>query len=377
MQPGLDAPDENTTVAAHRPDQHSFGTFRIGDQAPAFIARTLNQPRFALDGAAGRYILLVFLADPEAPEAAETWSALREARASGLLDDKTACAFVVAPGCPVAARHRFADMLPGLRTFLDEDGAIARLYGLGTQRPHAILLDPMLRVLATDPSGQPGRLLGALAAAPPPGLHAGIEAPAPVLVVPRVLDPAFCRALVAHYEAVGGGESGFMQDAGAQTVGVFDNRMKRRRDCVIDVEELRAGLRDRIVRILSPQIMKAYHFRPTRIERYMVACYSAEDGGHFRAHRDNDTRGTAHRRFAVSINLNDEYEGGELWFPEFGPRRYRPPMGCAVVFSCSLLHEVTPVTAGRRYATLPFLYDEQAARIRDANRQFLGAAPAG
>ena len=54
-----------------------------------------------------------------------------------------------------------------------------------------------------------------------------------------------------------------------------------------------------------------------------------------------------HRRFAVTLNLNDGFEGGELWFQEFGPRRYRPPPGGAAVFSCSLLHEARPVTAGR------------------------------
>ena len=42
------------------------------------------------------------------------------------------------------------------------------------------------------------------------------------------------------------------------------------------------------------------------------------------------------------------------------------------MFSCSLLHEATPVTAGRRYAFLPFLYDEAAARIRLANNPHLG-----
>ncbi|HSA82007.1 MAG TPA: hypothetical protein VLE23_14415, partial [Geminicoccaceae bacterium] len=42
------------------------------------------------------------------------------------------------------------------------------------------------------------------------------------------------------------------------------------------------------------------------------------------------------------------------------------------VFSCSLLHEAQPVTAGRRYAFLPFLYDEAAARIRVANNRYLG-----
>jgi hypothetical protein len=42
------------------------------------------------------------------------------------------------------------------------------------------------------------------------------------------------------------------------------------------------------------------------------------------------------------------------------------------VFSCSLLHEVSPVTAGLRYAFLPFLYDDEAARIREANNAHLG-----
>jgi hypothetical protein len=43
-----------------------------------------------------------------------------------------------------------------------------------------------------------------------------------------------------------------------------------------------------------------------------------------------------------------------------------------VVFSCSLLHAVSRVTRGRRYAFLPFLYDDAAARIREANNPFLG-----
>jgi predicted 2-oxoglutarate/Fe(II)-dependent dioxygenase YbiX len=51
-----------------------------------------------------------------------------------------------------------------------------------------------------------------------------------------------------------------------------------------------------------------------------------------------------------------------------------------VVFSCALLHEATPVTRGRRYAFLPFFYDEAGAevvrtyraRISDAAEPALG-----
>jgi predicted 2-oxoglutarate/Fe(II)-dependent dioxygenase YbiX len=44
-----------------------------------------------------------------------------------------------------------------------------------------------------------------------------------------------------------------------------------------------------------------------------------------------------------------------------------------VVFSCSLLHEATPVTRGTRYATLPFLYDDAAAAVREAGQASLVA----
>jgi predicted 2-oxoglutarate/Fe(II)-dependent dioxygenase YbiX len=116
-----------------------------------------------------------------------------------------------------------------------------------------------------------------------------------------------------------------------------------------------------------PEIQKAFGFAVTRVERWTVACYAANEGGHFAAHRDNGTPGTAHRKFACSINLNGDFEGGDLRFPEFGWRRYRPPVGGAVVFGCALLHEVTPVTRGVRYAYLPFFYDDEGAKIRAAN----------
>jgi len=74
----------------------------------------------------------------------------------------------------------------------------------------------------------------------------------------------------------------------------------------------------------------------------------------------------------VSIALNEGYEGGELVFPEFGPCRYKVGAGTAIVFSCSMLHTVLPVTSGRRYMFLPFLYDDEAARQREENNAFLG-----
>ena len=56
------------------------------------------------------------------------------------------------------------------------------------------------------------------------------------------------------------------------------------------------------------------------------------------------------------MNLNtDEYDGGELLFPEFSDDLYNPPAGSALIFSASLLHEAAPVRRGRRYVALSFL----------------------
>ncbi len=355
---------------------------------PWFHAATDGNLRYAFDTVAGRYVVLAILGSATAhPPSAAAWEALRTAQAAGLLDDERALAFAVSADPADAAPDgggtpRLRGEYPGLRVFRDHDLAVSRLYGATAPAapggadprpgytPFALLIDPMLRVLAAVPIARVGDLIALLAKLPPPGLHAGAETPAPVLVLPRVLEPEFCRHLIGLYEARGGEESGFMREVGGRTVGVLDPHHKRRRDYTIEDEAVRAALRARISRRLAPEIAKAFQFAATRVERYIVACYDAEDGGHFRAHRDNTTKGTAHRRFAVSINLNDGYDGGELWFPEFGPRRYRPPAGGAVVFSCSLLHEATRVTRGVRYATLPFLYDA-AARVREQNQAFL------
>ena len=212
---------------------------------------------------------------------------------------------------------------------------------------------------------------------PPPARHGGFPALAPVLVTPRIFEPGFCERLIALYRQTGGESSGFMREIDGVTTLMMNDQHKRRSDVTVEDEALQKQVVARLNRRLTPQIEKAFNFKPTRIERYLVARYDSETGGFFRPHRDNTTKGTAHRRFAVSINLNSDYDGGDLRFPEFGDRTYRPPPGGACVFSCSILHEATPVTRGERFAFLPFLYDEAGARVREENLQYLDPALTG
>lgn len=347
--------------------------FGVGEPAPWFTARTPNNPRFHFASVAGRYVLLGFLPAARGSQR-EALNALHARRA--LLDDDTVSAFMVLRDAYSIERARDRR---GLRWFLDVDGEVSRLWGAldaaGVERPMWALLDPALRVLSIAPLEAADAMLSRLATLPRVEDHAGVTLHAPVLIVPRVLEPGLCRRLIDLYEAEGGQPSGVMREVNGRTVGVLDD-FKKRRDVLIRDPELQADLRTRLGRRLLPEIAKAFQFEATRIERYLVASYDAEEGGYFRPHRDNTTKGTAHRKFAVSINLNaEEFEGGDLRFPEFGPRTYRPPTGGAVVFSCSLLHEAAPVTRGRRYAYLPFLYDEAGARVRAENLPFLQPEP--
>ncbi|HKT54069.1 MAG TPA: 2OG-Fe(II) oxygenase [Caulobacteraceae bacterium] len=336
-----------------------------GVPAPLFSAPSPVNPHFAFSSLGGRYILLIFLPEPSPVRDA----ALSEIAArSELLHDDRLLAFAVLPD---EASFATAEQTTHcLRWFFDPAGEIRALYRAqdadGGLAPLVVAIDPSLRILGSAPLERVGQMLERLAAMGVPDDHAQTPLHAPVLIVPRILDPGFCEELIRVYEADGGAPSGVMQVHDGKTIGVF-NEMKSRRDADIPEGSLRERLRDSIARRLAPEVEKAFQFRATRIERYNVACYDAASGGWFRPHRDNTTPGTAHRKFAVSINLNEAFEGGDLRFPEFGSRTYRPPTGGAVVFSCSLLHEATPVTRGRRYATLPFLYDDEGARLRQAN----------
>jgi predicted 2-oxoglutarate/Fe(II)-dependent dioxygenase YbiX len=349
--------------------------FTPGEPVGPFYARSAGNPRFAFDTTAGRWLMLLIPGSLAEPGKAERLAAMVAPHAARL-DIEHGYMLVIGTDPDDEAQGRLKDGV-GRRVLWDDDGsarAALRATGPdGALRPGWVLLDPALRVFGVWPLERGAEAMATLAALPPPAEHAGVPLHAPVLIVPRLFEPAFCRRLIDHYESVGGGESGFMRDQGGRTVGVMDPSHKRRKDVFITDEALQSAVRARLNARLVPEIRRAFQYRVTRLERYVVACYDSADQGFFRAHRDNTTKATAHRRFAVTINLNTgEYEGGDLCFPEFGPKTYRAPAGGAVVFSCSLLHEARPVTKGRRYAFLPFLYDDEAATIREEGAKFLG-----
>lgn len=363
--------------------------FASGDFLPTFIANSSVNPQFGFNTVAGRQLVLAFVGSAQSEIGGSMVRAL--VSAADWLRERRVLVYIVTADSRDQQTGPLTSLPDRFTAFWDFDRAIHRSYRMLAPPPESAPQDVVLRIGAfvvrenlrlhalvpVTPVGAFGAAIraavGTLTIPDAPRLAARH---APVLVIPDVINRDQCRQLIAYYEREGGSESGFMRDVGGQTRGLLDGKMKRRKDCYIEDPELTKlifnAMRDRV----APEIRKAFGYRVTRIERYVIGCYEDSDRGFFSAHRDNTSKATAHRAFALSLNLNsEEYEGGHLAFPEYGTALYKPETGAAVVFSCSLLHEARPVIRGRRYVVLPFLYDERGAAIRVENRKFLASDP--
>jgi peroxiredoxin len=184
----------------------------------------------------------------------------------------------------------------------------------------------------------------------------------PVLLIPDVLSPAECRRLINVYNTRG---QVFVKPGIGYDDMTADYKMRipeydrvDRIDHWLVDKDTCAFVHHRVATRVFPEIVTAFQYWITKYERMRIGCYEGARGGRSHGHRDNIPP-TAYRRFALSINLNtDEFDGGELRFPEFGDKRYRPASGTAIVFSSSLLHEALQVTRGRRLVLLAFLFGE-------------------
>lgn len=287
--------------------------------------------------------------------------------------DDLAHGFVISPADEgsvgaIAASTKFTGWL-----MRDADGQASRVF-----RVHwpalagqclIFVLDPNQRILEVFRSdiGDAGEMVGhvrSLVASL--NLYGEADRPrdlAPVLIIPRVLEPGFCKQLIDVFHTRGNQESGVHTLVDGELRHSVDHAMKKRFDHYVRDDDVNAALNWRMARRVVPEIQKAFCYEITKCEEFKIVCYRADEQGYFRPHRDNYSPQTLHRRFALTLNLNsDDYEGGELRFPEYGPHLYKPRAGEAVIFSCSLVHEAMNVTRGERYALIAFLYGEDGAR---------------
>ena len=185
-----------------------------------------------------------------------------------------------------------------------------------------------------------------------------VRAQAPALNLHDVFEAELCGALIEYWHHGKHLDNMVSTDDGPW---VRSDGQKRRIDVWLEDQELNEAIASRLLHRVYPRMLKAFQFRAAAYQKLRVGCYDSKNAGAFGRHRDNDTQYTRRRQFAMTINLNTgEYEGGQLWFPEYGRQLYEPGIGGAAVFSCSLLHEALPVVSGRRFGVFTFIFDADA-----------------
>ncbi len=322
----------------------------VGDIAPRFtLPRAGGGPPFEnlADTVAGRPLVLAFAGAPTSEPAA---SLLR-----------LAPAFEAIGATPLAVVRRAANSKDN-RVAVDADGRMTTHFAGGAAGVVVIGRNGhTLSQAKGEAAGAVDRALGLLQALAAEGGPRPAERQAPVLMIPNVLSPADCQRLITIYNMDG---NIFVEPGHGVQNRKTDYKMripeygrKDRIDHWVVNPQTMGLINDRLQRRVFPEIQKAFHYRITRHESYRIGCYEGERGGELHGHRDNTQPIVAHRRFACSINLNaEDFEGGELAFPEFGDQRFNPGTGEAVVFSSSILHEPLHVTKGRRLVLLAFLF---------------------
>jgi len=330
-----------------------------GDIVPAveFADATGNKIDLISDEIAGHFQILLFAADGSADLVRPFADRLAELAA---LDGRIW--FVRSP----SSRLKPA---AGLTILVDERDALDRLFGPAPAAgaAKAVIIGPnqhLVVVLKSTDGDLLDRVEEILTSRSPGRRTADMDIHPPVLLVPDVLSPADCQNLMSVYTMRGNEfvPPGHMTLQGRTTdckMYVDDYGREDRVDHWVIEQDTNQLLDKRLAGRLFPEIRRAFQYNVTRREHYRIATYTGARRGEHHGHRDNSEELVAHRRFAVTFNLNTEnYQGGAIRFPEFGDQRYRPPSGAAIVFSSSLLHEVLEVEGGRRFALLAFLFGE-------------------
>ena len=138
---------------------------------------------------------------------------------------------------------------------------------------------------------------------------------------------------------------------------------------------------NKLSRSVLPELRKIYYFDAKYREYYKICLYDSVTSGRFHSHRDTPAP-YQHRRYAMSLILNDDYEGGELYLPEYD-MKIKPKANTAIIFPGISAHQVLPVTKGVRMAVITFFSSNAKEQYKmlshfydDKNVQYSNIYPA-
>ena len=143
----------------------------------------------------------------------------------------------------------------------------------------------------------------------------------------------------------------------AQIMGDHVIPIRRTKICWIPRNSSTNWIYDRLVEISENANENAFKFDLTGIrDKIQFALYEATDNGHYDKHVDlgaGDIYACRKLSLCVQLSSPDDYTGGEL---KTSHGILPSNKGAVSVFSSFLTHEVMPVTTGKRYSLVLWIY---------------------
>jgi predicted 2-oxoglutarate/Fe(II)-dependent dioxygenase YbiX len=204
----------------------------------------------------------------------------------------------------------------------------------------------------------------------PPGRAEPLDwAPPGLLVVPGYLDATRCDAWRAYLSRQPARHS-MIKDIDPETGNAVQRLDPQRVTQVVTPGDLKSDIEKALITAYRETITPHYGQQLDWMEPPGVLKYVP--GGKYDGHADSEYWDTERRCWTRSIDrdfslllyLNDDFEGGGLWFPNFDVR-VRPSKGMLIAFPSDhrYLHAAEPVNAGERFVLVGWATVKGSPRV--------------
>ena len=177
----------------------------------------------------------------------------------------------------------------------------------------------------------------------------------PFIEIPNVLSNSLLREIVDYYYA-------------NENRATLHDTATKNRTHVHPNAELEKKIDEKLRKTAYYKMKDVFNFEVKYRELYKICCYDSTSNGRFHAHRDTVPQ-YSHRVYGMSLLLNDDYEGGELEFPEYNIK-LKPKANSAIIFPGTYSHKVLPVLSGKRMTIISFLCKEIEGKTKN-NKQYM------
>jgi PKHD-type hydroxylase len=182
-----------------------------------------------------------------------------------------------------------------------------------------------------------------------------------LIAIPDALDAQQLQAVRARLDAAGDAWVDGRVSAGYQGAPVKHNEQIAERSAVAAAcQSIILGALERHPRFISAVLPNEVY--PPMFNRYGVGmAFGAHVDGSVRIHPHTGRKLRTDVSATLFLNEPGEYDGGELVVHDaFGTQRVKLAAGAMVIYPATSLHEVTPITRGRRLAS--FFWVQSLAR---------------